>query len=96
MHQGINIAGVQFRRAGKIYDFKYEELPLNVGDHVVVDTERGPSLARVVMLKFEAESDNSKRELKDILRRAGHKELEKKSKLTTDEIVSFTKDKVNT
>jgi len=96
VHQGINIAGVQFRRAGKIYDFKYEELPLNVGDHVVVDTERGPSLARVVMLKFEAESDNSKRELKDILRRAGHKELEKKSKLTTDEIVSFTKDKVNT
>ena len=44
---GVNIVGVQFRRAGKIYDFDGKDFILKVGDSVVVDTERGPSLAEV-------------------------------------------------
>ena len=67
-----------------------------MGDHVVVDTERGPSLARVVMLKFEAESENSKKRIEGYTASRWPQGTRKKSKLTTDEIVSFTKDKVNT
>lgn len=48
----INIVGVQFNTAGKIYDFSTNELSLRVGDPVVVDTERGASLAKVVTVKY--------------------------------------------
>lgn len=96
MDNGINIAGVQFRRAGKIYDFRYDDIGLTVGDHVVVDTDRGPSLARVVMLKFETESKNADRELKSIARKASKKELEKKPKVEIDEVLKYTKDRIKT
>ena len=36
----INVVGVQFRKAGKIYDFHGSELLLQLGDRVVVETER--------------------------------------------------------
>ena len=95
MEQGTNVAGVQFRTAGKIYDFRYNELKLNVGDQVLVETERGNSLARVVMLKFELAGSDNERELKSVLRKAAKKELEKKSRLSDQEVVSFAKDKIS-
>ena len=48
---GKNIVGVQFRRAGKIYDFDGNDLALQLGDRVVVETERGLSLAEVKRFK---------------------------------------------
>ena len=50
---GLNIVGVQFRRAGRIYDFAAGRLDLKVGDDVVVDTDRGLSLAKVAVIRFE-------------------------------------------
>ena len=49
-----NVAGVQFQRTGKIYDFFYKNMPLQVGDEVWVDDEQGVVLARVAVLKYEA------------------------------------------
>ena len=50
--QGINIVGVQFKRAGKIYDFSYQVMTLRIGDSVLVETERGPSVGNVVVVGF--------------------------------------------
>jgi cell fate regulator YaaT (PSP1 superfamily) len=52
-----NIIGVQFRRAGKIYDFLPGAMTLQVGDQVVVDTERGATVARVVKVDLKSSAD---------------------------------------
>lgn len=80
---GMNIVGVQFRRAGRIYDFLAGEIDLKVGDDVVVDTERGPSLAKVAQLRFE-QGDLGSKELKSILRLATSRDLDEARKLTPE------------
>lgn len=91
---GMNIVGVQFRNAGKMYDFSCGDLELRVGDYVVVDTDRGYSLAQVIKLRYELEKDLGEREIKPILRRATSKEMEKKSRLSEEEVNEFTRNKV--
>lgn len=46
---GKSIVGVRFKRAGKVYYFDPAGLDLSAGDQVLVDTERGPSIGRVVI-----------------------------------------------
>jgi|GEM_PF-4101139 len=57
-------------RAGKIYDFDPKDFDLHVGDDVVVETERGQSLAKVAYLKYIQKTDLKDRELKPVLRMA--------------------------
>ncbi|MBE6701748.1 MAG: stage 0 sporulation protein, partial [Ruminococcaceae bacterium] len=37
----IDVAGIRFKRVGKIYYFSPGDLKLNQGDHVIVETSRG-------------------------------------------------------
>jgi cell fate regulator YaaT (PSP1 superfamily) len=92
--EGINVIGVQFRRAGKLYDFSSGDADLRIGDHVVVDTDRGPSLAKVARIKFEDSEQPGERTLKPILRRASKKELDKKPRFGEDEVTKQTKEQV--
>lgn len=91
---GINIVGVQFRRAGKIYHFDGKELSLAIGDQVVVDTERGHSLAQVKSIKYERETEFDRSNLKPILRVASKKDLKSSQRLTVDSATSFTKERI--
>jgi cell fate regulator YaaT (PSP1 superfamily) len=89
---GINIVGVQFRRAGKIYDFDAKDFRLSIGDRVVVETERGPSLAEVKRVAYmEAEPSES---LKPIVRIASRKDRDSSGRLTPEFAESFTKQKI--
>ena len=38
----IKIVGVRFRNAGKVYYFDPKEFALRIGDHVIVETSKGP------------------------------------------------------
>ena len=38
----IKIVGVRFRNAGKVYYFDPKEFTLSVGEHVIVETSKGP------------------------------------------------------
>lgn len=91
---GINIVGVQFRRAGKIYDFDAKEFLLAVGDKVVVETERGPSLAEVKRIQFVDEVEVNPEALKPIVRLASVKDQESAGRLTEEHSESFTKQKI--
>ncbi|MEJ2200352.1 MAG: stage 0 sporulation family protein [Desulfuromonadaceae bacterium] len=64
------IVPLKFRNAGKHYHFDALDFELNVGDRVVVETDRGRALATVVHPPQECcgETDNS--ELKAVLRMA--------------------------
>lgn len=65
-----NIASVQFQRAGRITDFYYKNMALEVGDEVLVDAQKGEAVGRVCLLKFEflSPSQQQSTELKKILR----------------------------
>ena len=43
------VVGVRFKRSGRVYYFDPASAELNVGDWVVVETERGPEVGKVVI-----------------------------------------------
>jgi cell fate regulator YaaT (PSP1 superfamily) len=90
---GINVVGVQFRRAGKIYDFDAKDFRLSIGDRVVVETERGPSLAEVKRVAY-SDVDNSEGGLKPIVRIASRKDRDSSGRLTPEFAETFTKQKI--
>ncbi len=92
---GMNIVGVEFRRAGKIYDFDAKDFCLSIGDRVVVETERGPSLAEVKRVSYTEFDDVEPSVLKPIVRIASRKDLDAAGRLTTEHAESFTKQKIH-
>ncbi|MCX6117729.1 MAG: regulatory iron-sulfur-containing complex subunit RicT [Proteobacteria bacterium] len=90
-----NIVGVQFRRAGKIFDFLPGELNLVVGDHVVVDTERGASLARVVRVNFADDVAFAATPLKPVMRKASDGDLRETSDSAIDEALKVARSRVD-
>ncbi len=91
---GINIVGVQFRRAGRIYEFAAGETNLRIGDDVVVETDRGPSLAKVATVRFAYGADSG-RDLKTITRLATRRDLDETRKLTADEAVKYARSRAD-
>ncbi len=87
----VNIVGVQFRRAGKIYHFTAGDYDVRIGDPVVVDTDRGPSLAEVTVLKLLDLSELGDQELKPIIRKADPKDLET-GKQTPEYVEEFSRE----
>ncbi|MGE0173044.1 MAG: stage 0 sporulation family protein [Oligoflexales bacterium] len=92
---GLNIIGVQFRRAGKIYDFLGKDFLVSVGDKVVVDTERGPSLAEVMRVSFQDEGKVDHGSFKPVIRIANKKDLDPTGRLTTAEAEKFCQERIN-
>jgi len=89
----MNMVGVQFRRAGKIYDFDAGTLTLRIGDQVVVDTDRGPTLAEVAKLRY-ADAGGNAAQIKRIIRVAADRELNPTSHYSDDEAVRLCADRV--
>jgi cell fate regulator YaaT (PSP1 superfamily) len=89
----VNVVGVQFRRAGRIYDFNAGEFELRIGDDVVVETDRGPSIGKVRQLKFLPIDPQKAAEMKTILRRARRKDLEANS-LTPEKALEISRSRV--
>ena len=86
-----NLVAVQFKRAGKIYHFAMREhMNLLVGDMVVVDTDRGLSLAKVVRLIYTKDSD---KQIKTIIRKATAGDL-KEGRISVDEAQTFVQKKI--
>lgn len=67
----MSVAGVRFRNAGKIFYFHAAGMRLEVGEHVVVETTRGPEIARVVISPEQVVvNELGREELRPILRLA--------------------------
>lgn len=78
----IKVAGVRFRKAGKIYYFDPGELEIKSGSHVIVETVRGVEYGTVVLASREITDDEVVQPLKKILRLSTQEddELEVKNK----------------
>ncbi len=78
------IAGVRFRNAGKILYFHTAGMRLETGEYVVVETMRGPEIARVVISPEQVlVNELNEEDLKPILRLATDTDLRKADALRT-------------
>lgn len=72
----IKVAGVRFKKAGKVYYFDPEGFDLKQGDHVIVETARGLELGVLVENIIEIDEKEIVSPLKNIIRLAEKKDLE--------------------
>lgn len=73
-----SVAGVRFRNAGKIFYFHAAGMRLEVGEYVVVETARGPEIAKVVISPDQVVvNELGREELKPILRLATEDDIRK-------------------
>lgn len=64
----IEVAGIRFKRVGKIYYFSPDKLKLKAGDHVIVETSRGIEYGTVVIASKQVSEEEIVPPLKKILR----------------------------
>ena len=72
-----NVVGIRFKDSGKIYYFAPIGLPLLAGDSVIVETVRGPELAKVAYEPRSVSDGEIIGELKPVLRRAEDADFER-------------------
>jgi cell fate regulator YaaT (PSP1 superfamily) len=82
------VVGIRFKSGGKIYDFDCGAFVLNIGDPVIVETEKGLGFGTVAVAPQQLEEPASGKVLKkvfrkateqDFTRRQQNKELEKEA-----------------
>ena len=66
----LDVTGVSFRQAGKVYYFDSNNLKYKLGDHVIVETARGIEYGVVVKENFEINEKELSSDLKPIIRLA--------------------------
>ena len=70
-----NVVGVRFRRAGRVWYFDPAEIKLEMNDYVVVETEQGLDLGRVVIAPRQVLAAELTEPLKSVLRKATEEDL---------------------
>lgn len=87
-----NLVAVQFKPAGKLYHFTIkEQMTVTIGDKVVVETDRGPSLAEVVQLDYDR---SAKKNVRQIIRKASPADL-KEGRLKSIDAEQFVQKKIS-
>ena len=83
----IKVAGIKFKTAGKIYDFKSDAFVLKEGDSVIVETEQGLGFGKIAIPPVEVE--NIGRKLKQIVRIATKEDFLRKEEIKKIEKRAF-------
>lgn len=76
----IEVIGVRFRSAGKIYFFDPKEFEVHMGDHVIVETVRGIEYGTVVAERRQVKEQCIGDELKPVIRIATKEDDERAEK----------------
>jgi cell fate regulator YaaT (PSP1 superfamily) len=84
-----DVVGVRFKSCGKVYTFAVDDIEVTPGARVVVDSEIGLSIGRIVTPKQTLEKSGAK--LKKVVRIASDKDFEKveKNRSFCDEAKAF-------
>lgn len=92
----VNVIGVRFRRAGKIYYFDPAGFDIYEGEHVIVETARGIEYGLVVLGPRDVEDDKIIQPLKPVIRPATPEddETERKNKDKEKEAFSICLEKI--
>ncbi len=75
-----DVVGVRFQRSGKVYYFAPAGVDTEVNDRVVVETERGHKIGRVVIAPKQVLASELTEPLKPVLRKAIPEDVEQQEK----------------
>lgn len=73
------VAGVRFKKAGKIYYFDPESWELAPGDQVIVETSRGVEIGHVVVRPKELPDEEVTQPLKPVMRKADEEDVRRQA-----------------
>lgn len=92
----INVIGVRFRRAGKVYYFDPVGYDVKVSDNVIVETARGVEYGQVVLGPRKVEESKIVQPLKEVIRKATKEddEIECKNKIKEKEAFKICLEKI--
>ena len=74
------IVGIRFKAAGKVYDFNCGAFVLDIGDHVIVETEQGLGFGVVTTSPVPLESKSTNKPLKKVFRLANEADFIQREK----------------
>ena len=96
MTKMIEIIGVRFRKAGKIYYFDPEDHEIKTGDNVIVETARGVEYGAVVLGPRDVAEEQVVQPLKPVIRVANSEddEIERKNKEKEKEAFDICLEKI--
>jgi cell fate regulator YaaT (PSP1 superfamily) len=92
----VNVIGVRFRKAGKIYYFDPAGLDIKQGDNVIVETARGVEYGKVVLGLRDIKDEEVIQPLKPVIRLATPEddEVERKNKEKEKEAFQICLEKI--
>jgi cell fate regulator YaaT (PSP1 superfamily) len=86
----VNIVGIRFGYACKIYHFDSSDMDLAAGDWVIVKTEKGMGLGQLAVPPFKRELDASQLEgLRKVIRKAGKTDFDQKERCAQREAEAY-------
>ena len=71
----VNVVGIRFKKVGKIYYFEPQDLKINKGDYLIVETARGIELGECVIGIKEISEEEIISPLKKVLRIATEEDI---------------------
>lgn len=92
----VTIVGIRFKKAGKIYYFSPNDIPLVVKDGAIVETARGKEFGEVVIGPREVDEKTLVPPLKSVIRKATEKDYKQleKNKLKEERAFQIALDKI--
>jgi cell fate regulator YaaT (PSP1 superfamily) len=75
----MNVVGVRFRQAGRVYYFDPGKLTINAGDHVIVETARGIEYGTVAGELKDISEEDIPQPLKPVIRIANKRDQEQEA-----------------
>ena len=92
----VDVIGVRFRRAGKIYYFSPNGFDIKLGDNVIVETARGVEYGNVVIAPRQISEEEIVSPLKEVIRVATPEddEIERKNKEKEKEAFKICLEKI--
>ncbi len=71
----IEVVGVRFKKAGKIYYFDPSNIEINKGEYVIVETIRGIEFGEAVIAKKQINENEIVAPLKNVIRKATEEDI---------------------
>lgn len=85
----VNVVGVRFKKAGKVYYFDPDEFDVKAGDNVIVETARGIEFGEAVIPMREVADDEIIAPLKKVMRMATEEDIKHASENAKKEKEAF-------
>ncbi|MBR5518606.1 MAG: stage 0 sporulation family protein [Clostridia bacterium] len=85
----VEVVGIRFKTAGKIYYFSPKGIEFTKGDYAVVETVRGTEIGEVMLTNRQVSEENIVSPLKPVLRKATDEDIKKIDKIKEKEKKAF-------